>query len=121
MPGYENYTDNVQTLFRLVAAQNFCSCLINSLKLEATHKNNIESNIFYLQSVPHTLPNACVVMCEYCNNPFSNQNSDEHRIEFAGFFSADAITAAIQQVKQLRHGDGDDDDDDSSDAESDGT
>ena len=60
-------------------------------------------------------------MCEYCNNPFSNKNSnsDEHRIEFAGFFSADAITAAVQQAKQLRQGS--DDDDDSSDAESDGT
>ena len=62
-------------------------------------------------------------MCEYCNNPFSNSNSDEHRIEFAGFFSAHAITAAIQQAKQLRPkpGSNNDDDDDSSDAESDGT
>ena len=62
-------------------------------------------------------------MCEYCNNPFStNRNSDEHRIEFAGFFSADAITAAVQQAKQSRQQKGgNDDDDDSSDAESDGT
>ena len=65
-------------------------------------------------------------MCEYCNNPFSknNSNSDENRIEFAGFFSADAITAAVQQAKQQRRprqqqqGSSDDD---SSDAESDGT
>jgi hypothetical protein len=65
-------------------------------------------------------------MCEYCNNPFSqkNSNSDEHHIEFAGFFSADAITAAVQQAKRLRQHKqqgSDDDDDDNSEAESDGT
>ena len=67
--------------------------------------------------------NELCVMCEYCNNPFSkNNNSDEHRIEFAGFFSADAINAAVQQAqRQKRQPGSDDDDDESSDAESDGT
>jgi len=62
-------------------------------------------------------------MCEFCNNPFSNSNnSDAHRVEFAGFFSAAAIDAAVRQAKQ-RGNDSDDDDDESSssDEDSDGT
>jgi len=69
-------------------------------------------------------------MCEFCNNPFSinpnnNSNSDAHRVEFAGFFSAAAIDAAVRQAKRGNNknkNDSDDDDDESSlDEDSDGT
>jgi hypothetical protein len=62
-------------------------------------------------------------MCEYCNNPFASNNPDEHRIEFSGFFSVDAINAAVQKAQQLRRKtqEDDDDDDDDGDDKSDGT
>jgi hypothetical protein len=64
-------------------------------------------------------------MCEYCSNPFGSKgtNSDSQHIEFAGFFSTDAINAAVQKAlasrKQL--GNDTDDDESSNDNESDGT
>jgi hypothetical protein len=63
-------------------------------------------------------------MCEYCNNPFAS-NKDAQRVEFAGFFSSEAIDAAVRQAA-IRRSDGsqgndDDDDEDSSSESSDGT
>jgi hypothetical protein len=62
-------------------------------------------------------------MCEYCNNPFAS-NKDAQRVEFAGFFSSEAIDAAVQQAA-LRRSDApqgnDDDDEDSASESSDGT
>jgi hypothetical protein len=52
-------------------------------------------------------------MCEFCNNPF---NKDANHSEFAGFFSADAIEAAVQQAnarrEQLQQGQDSDEDSD---------
>jgi hypothetical protein len=40
-------------------------------------------------------------MCEFCNNPFSTAtNKDAQHIEFAGFFSSEAIDAVIRQAAQ---------------------
>jgi hypothetical protein len=62
-------------------------------------------------------------MCEYCNNPFAS-NKDAQRVEFAGFFSSEAIDAAVRQAA-IRRSDAsqgnDDDDEDSSSESSDGT
>jgi hypothetical protein len=62
-------------------------------------------------------------MCEYCNNPFAS-NKDAQRVEFAGFFSSEAIDAAVRQAA-LRRSDAsqgnDDDDEDSASKSSDGT
>ena len=43
-------------------------------------------------------------MCEFCLDPSgrSGRNSDSNRAEFAGFFSADAINAAVAQAQALR-------------------
>lgn len=39
-------------------------------------------------------------MCEFCNDPNSqNTNRDIFHQDFAGFFSADAIEAAVRQAK----------------------
>ena len=59
-------------------------------------------------------------MCEFCTNP-NNDNRDSQQVEFAGFFSAAAIEAAVHQARR-QHYDahtGDDDVEDSED--SDGT
>ncbi|KAG7353481.1 hypothetical protein IV203_002836 [Nitzschia inconspicua] len=41
-------------------------------------------------------------MCEFCNfpNQQANANRDAFHSDFAGFFSADAIEAAVRQAKQ---------------------
>jgi hypothetical protein len=39
-------------------------------------------------------------MCEFCNNPFAANNKDAHNIAFAGFFSSEAIEAAVRQARQ---------------------
>ena len=39
-------------------------------------------------------------MCEFCSNP--NSNNDAQHIEFAGFFSAEAIEAAVRKVNANR-------------------
>lgn len=50
-------------------------------------------------------------MCEFCLNP-SNTHSDAHHVDFKGFFSADAIEAAVVQARGQKS------DDDSSAVES---
>jgi hypothetical protein len=58
-------------------------------------------------------------MCEFCSLPGSNTNRDARHSDFAGFFSADAIDAAVRQANASRRGqqssddvkEGDDDDD----------
>ena len=69
-------------------------------------------------------------MCEFCNNPLSNNkqnDKDAQHVEFAGFFSSDAIDAAIRQTaaaatKSRQDASASDDDDDAaSDEDSDGT
>jgi hypothetical protein len=39
-------------------------------------------------------------MCEFCNNPFAVNSNDVHNIAFAGFFSSEAIEAAVRQARQ---------------------
>jgi hypothetical protein len=39
-------------------------------------------------------------MCEFCNNPFAANNRDAQNIAFAGFFSSEAIEAAVRQARQ---------------------
>ena len=65
-------------------------------------------------------------MCEFCNNPFGNR--DAQHVEFAGFFTVDAIEAAVRQAagqkqKRSKKGGGDASSDDAaaSDEDSDGT
>ena len=58
------------------------------------------------------------VMCEFCNNPFAS-NKDAQHVEFAGFFSADAIDAAVARRAKQQQQDASDDDEGSED--SDGT
>jgi hypothetical protein len=48
-------------------------------------------------------------MCEYCNNPFSNK--DAQHVEFAGFFSAAAIDAAVRQAQAAANDDTSEDSD----------
>jgi hypothetical protein len=71
------------------------------------------------------LPN---FMCEFCNVPGSNTNRDASHQDFAGFFSADAIEAAVRQVSNTNNNashpsseSDDDDDSPESDDDSDGT
>lgn len=56
-------------------------------------------------------------MCEFCNNPFSINNDSNHTA-FAGFFSADAIEAAVRQANAARQ---QADDDEASNDDTDGT
>jgi len=59
-------------------------------------------------------------MCEVCSNPNNGHgNRDMFHPSFAGFFSADAIEAAVQQANRQNRrrtaatgDDGEDDDDD---------
>jgi hypothetical protein len=60
-------------------------------------------------------------MCEFCNVPNSNSNRDAFHSDFAGFFSADAIEAAVQQVNASQQQSQDDSDSAESDDDSDGT
>lgn len=39
-------------------------------------------------------------MCEFCSNPFAQKNLDALDSTFAGFFSPEAIEAAIRQAKK---------------------
>lgn len=48
-------------------------------------------------------------MCEFCNNP--NANRDIYHSDFAGFFSADAIEAAVRQANAAREQEAETDDD----------
>jgi hypothetical protein len=57
-------------------------------------------------------------MCEFCNDPQSNENRDASHQDFAGFFSADAIDLAVQQANASRQPD---DESAESDEDSDGT
>ena len=41
-------------------------------------------------------------MCEFCLFPSSNANRDAQHSDFAGFFSADAIEAAVRQANAHR-------------------
>ena len=63
-------------------------------------------------------------MCEFCTFP-TNVDPDSMNFEFAGFFSPQAIEAAVKQANanhSAAGGDGDDDDDaDVGDEDSDGT
>jgi hypothetical protein len=58
-------------------------------------------------------------MCEFCNVPGSNTNRDASHQDFAGFFSADAIEAAVRQVNASHPSQNDDSTE--SDEDSDGT
>ena len=40
-------------------------------------------------------------MCEFCANP-PGKNTDAQHVDFAGFFTPDAIEAAVQQAKAER-------------------
>ena len=64
-------------------------------------------------------------MCEFCmSGPNANNSNDPDAdyVEFAGFFSSDAIEAAVRQANaHRRQGGGDDDDESSSDEDDDGT
>jgi hypothetical protein len=54
-------------------------------------------------------------MCEFCSyGPNSTTDPDARHEQFAGFFSVDAIDAAVRQAQALQ-------DEDDSDADSDGT
>lgn len=60
------------------------------------------------------------LMCEFCLNP--SGNSDSHHSDFKGFFSSEAIEAAVRQSSRPVTSYDDDDDDSSADSEdSDGT
>ena len=52
-------------------------------------------------------------MCEFCVFPNGDNNRDARHVDFAGFFSADAIEAAVRQANanrpQQESGDKDDD------------
>lgn len=50
-------------------------------------------------------------MCEFCNNPADQKNRDATHLDFAGFFSSEAIDAAVRQANADRT------EDDSSSAE----
>jgi hypothetical protein len=57
-------------------------------------------------------------MCEFCNFPSGASNRDAQHSDFAGFFSAEAINAAVRQAQRQQQeleivggGGGDEDDD----------
>jgi len=52
-------------------------------------------------------------MCQFCLNPNQSGDRDADHIDFAGFFSPDAIEQAVRQANALRANDGDDGDGDS--------
>lgn len=66
-------------------------------------------------------------MCEFCLAPNSNnQDRDANHVDFAGFFSAAAIDAAVRQANanrqaNSRHETSDGSDDEESDDDTDGT
>ena len=39
-------------------------------------------------------------MCEFCNDPRQQNNRDIFHQDFAGFFSSDAIDAAVRQARR---------------------
>ncbi len=41
-------------------------------------------------------------MCEFCLNPNRKGESDANHVDFAGFFSPDAIDRAIRQANEAR-------------------
>lgn len=43
-------------------------------------------------------------MCEFCLNPNQSGDRDADHIDFAGFFSPDAIERAVRQANALRAG-----------------
>jgi len=55
-------------------------------------------------------------MCEFCLNPNRSGDPDADHIDFAGFFSPDAIERAVQEAnanrrtQQTKEGNNDDDD-----------
>ena len=60
-------------------------------------------------------------MCEFCLFPTSGDRDVQHK-DFAGFFSPDAINAAVQQANvERRTANDDEDEDEDSDDDTDGT
>ena len=63
-------------------------------------------------------------MCEFCSLPNKGGNRDAFHSDFAGFFSADAIDAAVRQAKannkknEKQQGDNDNSSSNNSDNES---
>ena len=41
-------------------------------------------------------------MCEFCSDPNRQGESDADHVDFAGFFSPDAIDRAIRQANEAR-------------------
>ena len=41
-------------------------------------------------------------MCEFCLNPNQKGESDANHVDFAGFFSPDAIDRVIRQTNEAR-------------------
>jgi len=63
-------------------------------------------------------------MCEFCSRgPNYNHNRDSTRIEFAGYFSPEAIEAVVQQanLQRTRGGGNNDNAEDLGDDDTDGT
>lgn len=61
-------------------------------------------------------------MCEFCSQgPNTDPNRDRLDPSFAGFFSPDAINAAVQLSRQRNTNGGEQEKDDGDDDESDGT
>ena len=63
------------------------------------------------------------IMCEFCLFPPGSDRDSQHS-DFAGFFSAAAIDAAVQQAAELRrvnNGEENDDDDGNDSDDTDGT
>jgi hypothetical protein len=72
----------------------------------ATLRDLLSSSLPFLLKAPIEdtqpflpLSNTLSYMCEFCNNPVgANNNKDSNHPAFAGFFSADAIQAAVAQA-----------------------
>lgn len=64
-------------------------------------------------------------MCEFCNNPFQQRpDKDSTDLQFAGFFSAEAIEAAVRQAnasREQQRSEKPDDADDQRSVDTDGT
>ena len=74
----------------------------------AVTKRETHLLIAYLNTL-FLLPLDCNLMCEFCSNPFSSEDREASHSDFAGFFSADAIEAALRKYKDASD-DGDDSD-----------
>lgn len=54
-------------------------------------------------------------MCEFCSGESNSASRDVHHSDFAGFFSAEAIDAAVRQANALHANEEDADPDDDTD------